>query len=60
MKVLLVLNKELPRAAKENKIQQQIAKTDKEIDDLVYKLYRITEKEWTIIEEKNEENRIKT
>lgn len=32
-------------------MQRQIAHTDREIDDLVYKLYGITEEERKIIEE---------
>lgn len=34
-----------------NQIQRQIASTDKQIDDLVYKLYSLTEEEIRIIEE---------
>jgi hypothetical protein len=33
-----------------DQIQRQIEKTDKEIDEIVYKLYGITKKERTIIE----------
>jgi len=35
---------------KKMQIQRQIEKTDREIDDLVYKLYGITEEERKIIE----------
>jgi type I restriction-modification system DNA methylase subunit len=50
--VMLNLNKKI-QAAKGNEkeqIQRQIEKTDREIDDLVYKLYGITEEEIKIIE----------
>lgn len=50
--VMLSLNKKVQTAkgSKKEQIQRQIEKTDKEIDDLVYKLYGITEKERKIIE----------
>jgi adenine-specific DNA-methyltransferase len=50
--VMLDLNKKI-QAAKGNakeQIQRQIEKTDKEIDEIVYKLYGITEEEKKIIE----------
>jgi|TARA_Y100000310_G_scaffold337221_1_gene423747 type II restriction/modification system DNA methylase subunit YeeA len=34
-----------------NEIEEEIKKTDKEINELVYKLYNITEEEKKIIEE---------
>ena len=51
---MLSLNKQLQEEKNENvrqKIQKEIEKTDKEIDELVYKLYGITEEEQKIIEE---------
>lgn len=36
-----------------NKLQQQINQTDNEIDQLVYKLYGLTEDEIKIVEENN-------
>jgi type I restriction-modification system DNA methylase subunit len=50
--VMMDLNKKIQsaRGSKKEQIQRQIEKTDKEIDDLVYKLYGITEKERKIIE----------
>ena len=53
--VMLDLNKKIETAkgSKKEQIQRQIEKTDKEIDDLVYKLYGITEKERKIIEGEN-------
>ena len=49
---MLDLNKKVQTAkgSRKEQIQRQIEKTDKEIDDLVYKLYGITEEEWKIIE----------
>lgn len=50
--VILDLNKKI-RSAKGNEkeqLERQIEKTDAEIDDLVYKLYEITEEEKGIIE----------
>ena len=38
------------KGSKKDQLQRQIEKTDREIDDLVYKLYGITEKEREIIE----------
>jgi hypothetical protein len=37
--------------AKANDIQEQIAKTDKEIDAMVYELYGLTEEEVRIVED---------
>jgi type I restriction-modification system DNA methylase subunit len=50
--VIIDLNKKLHTAKGDEKdqIQRQIEKTDKEIDELVYKLYGITEEERRIIE----------
>lgn len=52
--IMLNLNKKLHSAKGSEKelIQRQIDKTDREIDDFVYKLYGITEKERKIIEER--------
>ena len=49
---MLDLNKKVQtaRGSRKNQIQRQIEKIDKEIDDLVYKLYGITEEERKIIE----------
>ena len=54
--VMLDLNKKIQDAkgSEKEQIQRQIEKTDKEIDDLVYRLYGITEEEKrTIIEGRN-------
>ena len=50
--VMLDLNKKIQTAkgSQKDQIQRQIEKTDKEIDDIVYKLYNITEVEKKIIE----------
>ena len=52
---MLSLNKKLQEknlsALEKQKIEQEIQKTDKEIDELVYQLYGITEEEKKIIEE---------
>jgi hypothetical protein len=50
--VMLDLNKKIyaAKGSKKDQIQRQIEKTDREIDDLVYKLYGITEKERKVIE----------
>jgi len=50
--IMLELNKKLQTAkgSEKEQIQRQIEKTDKEIDDVVYKLYGITEEERKIIE----------
>ncbi|MCK4250811.1 N-6 DNA methylase [candidate division WOR-3 bacterium] len=52
--VMFDLNKKMQTAkgSRKDQIQRQIEKTDKEIDDLVYKLYGITVKEREIIEGK--------
>jgi len=52
--VMLDLNKRIQTAkgSQRDQIQRQIEKTDKAIDELVYKLYNITEEEKKIIEEK--------
>lgn len=39
------------KGKKKQKIEQEIKKTDNEIDELVYQLYGITEEEKKIIEE---------
>jgi len=51
--VMLDLNKkiQIAKGNRKDQIQRQIAKTDGEIDELVYKLYGITEKERKVIEE---------
>lgn len=53
---MLSLNKKLQKIGDKNtlerqKIQEEIKKTDREIDELVYQLYGITEQEKKIIEE---------
>ena len=53
---MLSLNKKLQEIGDKNtlekqKIEQEIKKTDNEIDELVYQLYGITEEEKKIIEE---------
>jgi type I restriction-modification system DNA methylase subunit len=52
--VMLDLNKKIQTAkgSEKEQIQRQIEKADKEIDDLVYKIYGITEEEKKIIEGK--------
>jgi hypothetical protein len=52
--VMLDLNKRIQTAkgSQRDQIQRQIEKTDKAIDEIVYKLYNITEEEKKIIEEK--------
>jgi len=52
--VMLELNKkiQIAKGSEREQIQRQIEKTDKEIDDLVYKIYGITEEEKKIIEGK--------
>ncbi|MGE5444159.1 MAG: hypothetical protein ACM3SR_06075, partial [Ignavibacteriales bacterium] len=52
--VMLDLNKKIQTAKGNEKeqIQRQIEKTDGEIDEIVYKLYGITEEEKKIIESK--------
>jgi len=51
--VMLELNNKVQAAkgVEKDQIQRQIDKTDREIDDLVYKLYGITDEERRIIEE---------
>jgi hypothetical protein len=39
------------KGSQKDQIQRQIEKTDKEIDEIVYKLYNITNAEKKIIEE---------
>lgn len=50
--VMLDLNKKIQtvKGSKKEQIQRQIEKTDKEIDEMVYKLYGITKRERKIIE----------
>jgi len=50
--IMLDLNKNIQTAkgSGKNQIQRQIDKTNKQIDELVYKLYGITEEEKKIIE----------
>jgi type I restriction-modification system DNA methylase subunit len=50
--VMIDLNKkiQISKGHEKEQIQRQIEKTDREIDDLVYKLYGITEEEKKIIE----------
>jgi len=53
---MLSLNKKLQEIGDKNtlekqKIQEEIQKTDNEIDELVYQLYGISEEEKNIIEE---------
>ena len=52
VEVMLDLNKKIQvaKGSEKDQIQRQIEKTDREIDDLVYKLYGITEEEKKIIE----------
>lgn len=38
------------KGSQKDQIQRQIEKTDREIDEIVYKLYKITEEEKKIIE----------
>jgi hypothetical protein len=50
---ILDLNKRLPEARTDQEqtlIRRQIAATDKEIDELVYELYRLTVEERKIVE----------
>ncbi len=51
--IMLDLNKKIQTAkgSEKRQIQKQIEKTDKEIDEIVYKLYGITDEERKIIEE---------
>jgi hypothetical protein len=52
--VMLDLNKkiQIARGSKKDQIQRQIEETDREIDNLVYRLYAITDNERDIIEGK--------
>lgn len=52
--VMLNLNKQIQtvKGNEKEQIQRQIEKTDREIDEIVYKLYGITEEEREIIEGK--------
>ncbi|NOR22407.1 MAG: hypothetical protein GQ476_06965 [Candidatus Aminicenantes bacterium] len=53
---ILELNKKkhsIPPSSKREKIEREIKITDEKIDELVYKLYGITDEERKIIEEKN-------
>lgn len=53
---MLELNKQLQKAhfdSEKEPIERQIAATDKKIDELVYKLYGLTEEEIAIVEGKN-------
>ncbi len=52
--VTLELNKKIPtaRGSERDQIQTQIERTDKEIDEIVYRLYNITDEERKIIEGK--------
>ena len=50
---MLKLHKDLPKAKtphEQESIQRQIAATDKQIDELVYDLYGLTEDEIRIVE----------
>jgi hypothetical protein len=50
---MLKLHKDLPKAKttlEKTSIERQIAATDKQIDQLVYELYGLTEKEIKIVE----------
>ena len=53
---MLDLNKKIQAAkgSEKDQIQRQIEKTDREIDDILYKLYGITEEERKIIERRSE------
>jgi adenine-specific DNA-methyltransferase len=52
VEVMLDLNKkaQIARGSRKDQIQRQIERTDREIDDLVYRLYGITDEERKIIE----------
>ena len=53
MDTMLELNKKLPKVNMEHEktvIQRQINATDRKIDQLVYKLYDLTEEEVKIVE----------
>ena len=53
--MMLNLNRktQTPKGSAKDQFQRQIEKTDRVIDDLVYKLYGITEEEKKIIEGKD-------
>ncbi|HEY4715896.1 MAG TPA: hypothetical protein VII00_02200 [bacterium] len=53
---MLDLNKKIQTAkgSEKEQLQRQIEKTDREIDELVYKLYNIADEERKIIEGENE------
>jgi hypothetical protein len=56
---LLDLNKQLQKASFDSEkepIERQIAATDKKIDELVYKLYGLTEEEIKIVENSTKSN----
>ena len=42
----------LPPSSERDKIEREIAVTDEKIDDIVYGLYGVTEKERKVIEER--------
>jgi len=52
VEVMLDLNKKIQttKGSRKNQIQKQIAKADREIDEIVYKLYGITDEERKVIE----------
>jgi len=52
--IMIDLNRKLhfAKGSEKDQIQKQIEKTDNEIDEIIYKLYGITEEERKIIEEK--------
>jgi type I restriction-modification system DNA methylase subunit len=58
--VQLELNKKIKiaKGSEKERIQRQIDKADREIDDIVYELYGITEEERKIIEQETEEKKI--
>jgi len=53
LETMLKLDKDLPKAKtphEQESLQRQIAATDKQIDELVYELYGLTEEEVRIAE----------
>jgi hypothetical protein len=53
VETMLKLHKDLPKAKtphEQESLQRQIAATDKQIDQLVYELYGLTEEEVRIVE----------
>jgi len=59
VELMLDLNERLPEARTDQEqtiVKRQIAATDKEIDDLVYELYGLTEEDRRIVEGKHESN----